>query len=381
MPAPEVLAALYRATPSIAVIAEEFGVTSWTVTDWLKKAGIERRGRGSLPVSPEAYFAARVPDQPPNRCWLWQGVLTPAGYGQARVKDGDAWQSMGAHKLSYTLHKGPVDDGLVVRHICHNRQCCNPQHLDLGTHQDNADDKVKAGRATAYNKPAARRDQHRANLPRLYSRREVCRETDCWNWTGGLSSTGYGRMVWNPTEDSGPRAMTVHRASWLLHRGPVADGLLIRHLCHNKLCFNPDHLELGTARDNAEDERKAGKLRTGEAHHMADRPDSEIVEMRELYAQGQTQRAIARRFGVSKGMVASVVKGRMRAEAGGPIAVPPEDQAGANNPSARLTEDDVRSIRTRYEAGTTQAALAAEFGVTAGAIAHIVRGNTWKHVD
>lgn len=68
-----------------------------------------------------------------NGCWIWQKSVSGAGYGQLTV-NGKYWS---AHKYSYTLKFGPVDSGTLLRHTCHNRKCCNPDHLVTGTHLDN----------------------------------------------------------------------------------------------------------------------------------------------------------------------------------------------------------------------------------------------------
>jgi hypothetical protein len=67
---------------------------------------------------------------------------------------------------------------------------------------------------------------------------------DCWNWTGGLTSRGYGKF-WRDG-----RTVSAHRTSYELHVGPIPDGLHIDHLCRNRRCVRPDHLEPVTARDN-----------------------------------------------------------------------------------------------------------------------------------
>ena len=58
----------------------------------------------------------------------------------------------------------------------------------------------------------------------------------CWVWRGGTGS-GYGRFR------SGGRNVGAHRYSWTLFKGPIPDGLQLDHLCRNRLCVNPDHLE------------------------------------------------------------------------------------------------------------------------------------------
>lgn len=53
---------------------------------------------------------------------------------------------LAVHRLVYAMFNGPIGSGLVVRHLCHNPPCCNPAHLAIGTHADNARDREEAGR-------------------------------------------------------------------------------------------------------------------------------------------------------------------------------------------------------------------------------------------
>ena len=90
-------------------------------------------------------FEQKVELIPFTTCHWWAGGLDTHGYGQFSV-DGKANL---AHRVSYELYKGAVTDGLQVLHTCDQPLCVNPDHLFLGTHQDNMDDKVKKGRQSA----------------------------------------------------------------------------------------------------------------------------------------------------------------------------------------------------------------------------------------
>jgi hypothetical protein len=69
----------------------------------------------------------------------------------------------------------------------------------------------------------------------------------CWEWTGSKTQKGYGQLrLWRVTQ-------MAHRCSYLFHIGPIPVGMMVCHKCDNPGCVRPDHLFLGTAKDNTSD--------------------------------------------------------------------------------------------------------------------------------
>ena len=151
------------------------------------------------------------------------------------------------------------------------------------------------------------------------------RSGDCWNWTGRLDRSGYGNL-----EVNGKRARA-HRYSWELCFGPIPGGLLVCHRCDNRRCVNPAHLFLGTPKDNIRDAARKGRMASGHRNGAYTRPD----------------------------------------------CLPRGERVGG----ARLTEDQVRTIRALASGGATTTGLARRFGVGETTVRHVVLRETWAHVE
>lgn len=85
---------------------------------------------------------ASTTKNPGTGCWEYNGVLTHNGYGRV----GYAGKNIRLHRLSYQSYRGEIPKGMLVCHHCDVRNCWNPRHLFLGTHQDNFNDMIAKGR-------------------------------------------------------------------------------------------------------------------------------------------------------------------------------------------------------------------------------------------
>lgn len=79
-----------------------------------------------------------------DECWNWRAGVRTDGYGQFTMS-GKHWA---AHRLAYTLARGDVPYGIQVLHTCDNNRCCRPDHLYIGTHEDNMRDRDSRNRTT-----------------------------------------------------------------------------------------------------------------------------------------------------------------------------------------------------------------------------------------
>jgi hypothetical protein len=129
----------------------------------------------------------------------------------------------------------------------------------------------------------------------------------CWVWTNATNGH-YGKIGVEG------RPVSVHRVSWELHYGPVPEGLLVLHHCDEQLCVKPDHLFLGTHRDNTQDMVQKGRDRfpppfpRGEAHYAARLTRAQVIEIRSRYP-AETQLQLAQVFGVGRSTIGGIVRG------------------------------------------------------------------------
>jgi hypothetical protein len=138
--------------------------------------------------------------------------------------------------------------------------------------------------------------------------------SSCWVWSGGIlggKNGGYGVFSVGTR-----RGYLVHRYSYETNIGPIAEGLCVCHRCDNRLCVNPDHLFLGTRKENNADRDSKGRqvIRRGEAFTHAKINDEIVRQIRKRYIPyhpTEGARALGREFGVSNTVVKWVVIGKI----------------------------------------------------------------------
>lgn len=92
------------------------------------------KGSHTRLCSPLCRFVAKIDIRGPQECWEWTGSRTTAGYGDINFTDGPHTY---AHRVAYEMHNGPIPEGLQIDHLCRNRGCVNPEHLEPVTNREN----------------------------------------------------------------------------------------------------------------------------------------------------------------------------------------------------------------------------------------------------
>lgn len=131
---------------------------------------------------------------------------------------------------------------------------------------------------------------------------KVQKSDGCWEWTGALHQSGYGMIGLGSRQAGIDRA---HRVSFRLHFSEIPEGLIVCHRCDNRRCVRPDHLFLGTHKDNSDDKWIKGRASTPPIHHGSSNPRAHIVA-----AFGVTK-CIAE-WAAETGIAATTIKQRLR---------------------------------------------------------------------
>lgn len=128
-------------------------------------------------------------------------------------------------------------------------------------------------------------------------------ESGCWEWNGRKNVHGYGEL------DYGGTSLGAHRAAYVIFKGEIEDGLFVCHSCDNRGCMNPDHLWLGTGRDNMADMVDKNRSAYGVRSRSSVFTDDDIRTIRSRYALGNiSQSALARQYGVSSNTISCIVR-------------------------------------------------------------------------
>lgn len=140
------------------------------------------------------------------------------------------------------------------------------------------------------------------DIARFWSKVAISCTDDCWIWLASCRRGEYGKFNLHG------KTVRAHRFAYTQVFGSIPHGLHICHKCDNPKCVNPKHLFAGTNGDNMADKKTKGRALRGSRNPGAKISEADVVAIRDAYSLGGvTLAAIARRHGVTEGLVSRIV--------------------------------------------------------------------------
>ncbi len=144
-------------------------------------------------------------------------------------------------------------------------------------------------------------------LERFNTKYQINPHNHCWEWKGACYKNGYGNIMLEDGKVTGS-----HRVSWLIHKGEIPFKHNVCHTCDNVKCVNPDHLFIGTQKDNLKDMTNKGRRKSntplGVNNINAKLIDEKVREIRRKYTPYvYTLQMLADEYEVSKRLIYMVI--------------------------------------------------------------------------
>ena len=150
------------------------------------------------------------------------------------------------------------------------------------------------------------------DINRFWSKVAITAQEDkCWNWTAGKRRRGYGRftLTVSTNKDEG---FVATRVAYFIEQGVDPSDKCILHSCDNPSCVNPKHLSMGTNKDNTQDMLKKGRHTTpvGSKHGRSKLVESDVYKIRQLHADGISQKDISLLYNVDTSAISNIIRRR-----------------------------------------------------------------------
>lgn len=149
--------------------------------------------------------------------------------------------------------------------------------------------------------PGTRGKKRQPVIDRFMSK--VSKTETCWIWNG-MTDKQFGYGLFGVRD----RIMKAHKVSWVMHRGNVPAGMFVCHRCDNPRCVNPEHLFIGTPKENTQDALEKNRMLKGEKNGQHKLTAAQVLAIRARSAAGETRESLAAEFDVWSACICKIVK-------------------------------------------------------------------------
>jgi hypothetical protein len=120
---------------------------------------------------------------------------------------------------------------------------------------------------------------------------------DCIEWTGPKTNAGYGVLGLGGRNG---KDYLAHRLSYEQKYGEIPEGLCACHKCDNRWCVNPDHIFIGTKKDNTHDALRKHRLSCGEDNNLSKLKESDVIDIHSMATSGVMQKTIMAKYNITR---------------------------------------------------------------------------------
>ena len=207
-------------------------------------------------------------------------------------------------------------------------------------------------------------------------------ENDCWEWIAFKDKDGYGKIS---LRERNRKSYNAHRFSYELYYGSIPPGLDVLHNCDNPPCVNPNHLFLGTNKDNKQDAVNKNRHAHGSTHGNSVLTDELVREILiKIYNNDfQNVNQIANQYNIDRTVISGILTGKMWTHITDQLQIPLSQirnmivQTKYEN---ALNIDKVKDIKQRIKNGESNKSISLIYKVDTHTIYEIKRGNLWSRV-